>query len=88
MYPYFAQKTMDIQSKSKDVMYPTKKHNEYSTSAQSNIILSHNWIETNTHYIKVWIVWAKHENIKLINGVASSSTLVEELALHDEKNHK
>ena len=64
------------------------KHNEYPTLAQSNAILSHNWIETNIHYIKVEIVQTKHENIKLINGEASSSTLVEELASHDKRNHK
>ena len=64
------------------------KHNEYPTSTQSNTILSHNWIEMNTHYIKVRIVQTKHENIKLINGEASSSTLVEELASHDKRNNK
>ena len=64
------------------------KHNEYSTSAQSNTILLHNWIETNIHYIKVRIARTKYENIKLINGEASSSTLVEELASHDKSNHK
>ena len=64
------------------------KHNEYPTSAQSNTILSHNWIETNIHYIKFEIVQTKHENIKLINSKASSSTLVEELASHDKRNHK
>ena len=42
----------------------------------------------NTHYIKVGIVQTKHENIKLINGKALSSTLVEELAFHDKRNHK
>jgi hypothetical protein len=31
----------------------------------------------NTHDIKDGIVRTKHENIKLINGEASSSTLVE-----------
>jgi hypothetical protein len=61
------------------------KYNEYPTSTQSNTILSH---ETNTHYIKVGIVRTKHENIKLINDEASSSTLVEELASHDKRNHK
>ena len=30
----------------------------------------------------------KYENIKLINGEASSSTLVEESASHDKRNHK
>jgi hypothetical protein len=30
----------------------------------------------------------KHENIKLINGDASSLTLVEELAPHNKRNHK
>ena len=64
------------------------KFNEYPTSVQLNTILSHNWIETNTHYIKVGIVLTKHENIKLINGKASSSTLVEELASYDKMNHK
>ena len=61
------------------------KHNEYLTLAQSNIILSHNWIETNIHYIKDGIVRTNHENIKLINGEASSTTLVEELASHDKR---
>ena len=42
MYPCFAQKTMDIQSKPKDAMYPWMKHNEYPTLAQSITILSHN----------------------------------------------
>jgi hypothetical protein len=42
----------------------------------------------NTHYIKVGIVRTKYENIKLINGKASSSTLVEELVSHDKRNHK
>ena len=42
----------------------------------------------NIHYIKVRIVQTKHENIKLINGEASSSTLVEKLASHDKRNHK
>jgi hypothetical protein len=64
------------------------KQNEYPTLAQSNTILSHNYIETNTHYIKVGIVRIKHVNIKLINGDASSVTLVEELASRDKTNHK
>jgi hypothetical protein len=42
----------------------------------------------NIYYIKVEIVRTKYENIKLINGEASSSTLVEELASHDKRNHK
>ena len=42
----------------------------------------------NTHYITVGIIQTKHENIKLINGEASSLTLVEELASHDKMNHK
>ena len=42
----------------------------------------------NIHYIKVGIVRTKLENIKLINGEASSSTLVEKLASHDKRNHK
>jgi hypothetical protein len=42
----------------------------------------------NTHYIKVEIVQTKHENIKLINDEASSSTLVKELASHGKRNHK
>ena len=42
----------------------------------------------NTHYIKVRIVQTKHENIKLINGEALSSTLVEELASNDKRNKK
>jgi hypothetical protein len=29
-----------------------------------------------------------HENIKLINGDASSLTLVKELALHNKRSHK
>ena len=42
-YPCFAQKTIDIQNKSKDAMYLLdEKHNEYPTSAHSNTILSHN----------------------------------------------
>ena len=64
------------------------KHNEYPTLAKSITILSPNWIETNIYYIKVSIVGTKHENIKLINGEASSSALVEELASHDKRNHK
>ena len=40
----------------------------------------------NTHYIKVGIVRIKHENIKLINGEASSSTLVEKLTSHNKRN--
>ena len=64
------------------------KHNVYPTLAQSNTTLSHNWIKTNIHYIKVRIVRIKNENIKLINGEASSTTLVEKLASHDKKNHK
>ena len=64
------------------------KHNEYPTLVQSNTMLSHNWIEMNTHYIEVEIVRIKHKNIKLINGKNSSSTLVEELASHDKRNHK
>ena len=64
------------------------KHNEYPTSAQLNTILLHNWIETNIHYFKVGIVRTKHENIKLIYGEASTSTLVEESASHNKKNHK
>ena len=59
-----------------------------NSPVQLNTILSHNWIETNTHYIKVEIVRTKHENIKLINGEASSSILVKELASHDKKNYK
>ena len=62
------------------------KYNEYLISTQSNTILSHNRIETNTHYIKVVIVQTKNGNIKLINGEASSSTLIEELAFHDKRN--
>ena len=42
----------------------------------------------NIHYIKVRIVRTKYDNIKLINGEASSSTIVEELASHDKRNHK
>ena len=42
----------------------------------------------NIHYIKVGIVRTEHENIKLINGMALSSSLVEELASHDKRNHK
>jgi hypothetical protein len=42
----------------------------------------------NTHYIKVGIVRIKHENIKLINVEALSSTLVKELASHEKMNHK
>ena len=38
--------------------------------------------------LKIRIVWTKCENIKLINGEASSSSLVEELASHDKWNHK
>ena len=64
------------------------KHNEYPILAQLNTILSHNWIEMNIHYIKVGIVRTKLENIKLINGEASSSTLVEKFASHDKRNHK
>ena len=64
------------------------KYNKYSTSTQSNTILAHNWIETNIHYIKVGIVRIEHENIKLINGEASSSTLIEELDSHNKRNHK
>jgi hypothetical protein len=36
----------------------------------------------NMDYLKVRNVLTKHENIKLINGEASSSTLVEELAVY------
>ena len=36
----------------------------------------------------VGIVRTKHENVKIINEEASSSTLVEELASHDKRNHK
>ena len=76
---------MDIQSISKDAMYPS---DEYLTSAQSNTILSHNWIETNIHCIKGGIIRTKHENIKLSNGDASSSALIEDLASHVNKRQK
>jgi hypothetical protein len=39
----------------------------------------------NIHYIKDGIVRIKRENIKLINGEALSSTLVEDLASYDNK---
>jgi hypothetical protein len=68
-------------------IYQTK-HIEYPTMAQSNTILSHNRIKMNTHYIKVGIVRTKYKKIKLINGEASSSTIVEELASHDKRNHE
>jgi hypothetical protein len=57
-----------------------------------NIQLRHN--QTQFCYIikfkqiNVGIVQIKHENIKLINGKASSSTLVEELASRDKRNYK
>ena len=52
-------------------------------------ILSHNWIETNIEYIKRQIEYKlKMKTCKKINGEASSSTLVEDLASHDKRNHK
>jgi len=69
------------------------KHNEYPTflrfinNNQSQfchtIELKRTYITLNDGFVRT-----KHKNIKLINGEASSSTLVEELASHDKRNHK
>ena len=56
---------------------------------QQITILSHNWIETNIQYIKRWIKYKPNmKTCKKINDEASSSTLVEDLAFHDKRNHK
>lgn len=87
MYPFDYQIKMDIQIKSKDSMYPLDEthwiSNVYTYINRNNQLkefLSFNWIEMNIYSdytnqnMKTW---------NLINGEASSSTLVEDLASHN-----
>jgi hypothetical protein len=56
---------------------------------QSITIFSHNWIETNVQYIKRRIEYKLNmKTCKKINGEASSSTLVEDLASHANKRQR